>query len=222
MKWLGRHALDSGDLSQIVLIGGSDISSFRLRVAQSHLRHDMQPSHWSHVFLLGPIEQPIGSSSIYEISLDPAGGFGFPPPTNGVQVSKLDRYRNTRRYPNIALLRVATPPGQVAEALERFRQQRPVLDAPDLVLRWLAYTWGTGHVCNPLYDGMGMPSAAMLEIVFGAAGIDLTPGLESRASCPEAIWQAAKWWHDYYEQADRSSLVGAYSIGQELGGIAEP
>jgi hypothetical protein len=57
----------------------------------------------------------------------------------------------------------------------------------------------------------------MLEIVFGAAGFDLTPGLESRASCPEAMWQAAKWWHEYYERENRAGLVGAYHIGQRLG-----
>jgi hypothetical protein len=31
-----------------------------------------------------------------------------------------------------------------------------------------------------------------------AIGIELTPGLATRASCPEAMWQAARWWHPYY------------------------
>jgi hypothetical protein len=84
-------------------------------------------------------------------------------------------------------------------------------------LRWLAFAWGAGRAGNPLYDGIGIPSAAMLEIVFGAVGFDLTPGLESRASCPEAMWQAAKWWHEYYERENRQGLIGAYHIGQRLG-----
>jgi hypothetical protein len=50
-------------------------------------------------------------------------------------------------------------------------------------------------------------------VVLGAAGFDLTPGLESRASCPEAIWQAAKWWHKYYEDQKRAPLSGAYCCG---------
>jgi hypothetical protein len=37
------------------------------------------------------------------------------------------------------------------------------------------------------------------EAVFVALGIELTPGLSTRSSCPEAIWQAALWWHKYYE-----------------------
>ncbi len=218
LKWLSRHVLESEEISQIVLIGGADIASFRLRVAQSHLRHDMHPSHWSHALLLGPIAQPLAKTSVFEISLQPPGGFGFPPPLNGVQQSRIDQYRSARAYPNIALLRVAAPQAQVAEALNRFRQQRPVLDALELMLRWLAYVWGVAPGgANPLYDGLGIPSAAMLEIVFGAVGIDLTPGLESRASCPEAIWQAAKWWYEFYEQEQNKSLVGAYYVGHELG-----
>ena len=31
-----------------------------------------------------------------------------------------------------------------------------------------------------------------------SSSFDLTPGLESRSSCPEAIWQAATWWHGFY------------------------
>ena len=85
-------------------------------------------------------------------------------------------------------------------AVERFQQQRIVIDAVQLLLAWLGYAWGAGRAGNPLLDGLGMPSAAMLETVTGAAGFDLTPGLESRASCPEAIWQSARWWHEYHEE----------------------
>src|SRR5262245_3510037 len=107
LKWLARHVLESDQISQIVLIGGADITSFRLRVAQSQLRHDMRPSHWSHALLLGPIAQPLARTPLHEISLEPPGGFGFPPPFNGVQQGRIDQYRSAKRYPNIALLRVA-------------------------------------------------------------------------------------------------------------------
>jgi len=217
----------SGAYAHILLVGGKGPVDFRLRVAQSQLRHDLVPSHWSHVLLLGSPASDLASTPVYEISLQPSGGFGFPPPTNGVQEGRLGLYRSSRSYPNIALLGISIPaevqvdPGkdfqqQVMDALDRFKSQRAVLDALDLTLKWLSFAWGTGHSDNPLLDGVGIPSAAMLEMVFGAVGFDLTPGLESRASCPEAIWQAAKWWYQYYERKGQETCQGAYYVGHRL------
>src|SRR4030095_13112604 len=36
----------------LLLVGGTDLIHFRLRVAQSHLRQDLTPSSWSHVCIL--------------------------------------------------------------------------------------------------------------------------------------------------------------------------
>ena len=217
LKWLSRNIPAGDDLAHLVLIGGTSPTAFRLRVAQSHLRHDMLPSHWSHAMLLGPIAPNMAATPVYEISLEPPGGFGFPPPVNGVQQGQLGPYRKPQPYPNIAVLGISVSPEKVTEALQRFQTQRPILDALELVLRWLAFVWGVMRPGNPLYDGQGIPSAAMLEMVFGAVEIDLTPGLESRASCPEAIWQAAKWWYEYYERENQAGFTGAYHIGQRLG-----
>ena len=167
------------------------------------------PSYWSHAFLLRPAKSLTGSS-VVEISLEPEKGFAFPTPTNAVQTGRLASYRDPARYPNIAVLGIPVAPAEVAGALKRFQMQRAVLDAVDLVVRWLAYSWGVARSGNPLMDGLGIPSSAMLETVFGAAGFDLTPGLESRSSCPEAIWQAAKWWHEYYERDNRPRIIGAF------------
>jgi hypothetical protein len=167
------------------------------------------PSYWSHAFIFESAKN-LADSPVYEISLEPPAGFGFPSPVNAVQTGKLEQYRNPGQYPNIVILGVPVKPAEAMKSLKRFKMQRAVLDAVDLVVRWLAYVWAVGRSGNPLLDGLGMPSAAMLEIVFGAAGFDLTPGLESRSSCPEAIWQAAKWWHEYYERDKRPSLNGAY------------
>lgn len=213
--------------AHILLLGGVSSVDFRLRVAQSQLRHDLAPSHWSHALLLGSLESDIARTTVYEISLQPSQGFGFPPPTNGVQEGQLRHYRSARDYPNIGLLSITVPSEaqvepekefqqQVMDALDRFKSQRAILDALDLTLKWLSYVWGTGHSDNPLLDGVGIPSAAMLEMVFGAVGFDLTPGLESRASCPEAIWQAAKWWYQYYERKGQETCEGAYHIGHRL------
>jgi len=199
LMWLRRYLQQPDEeRSYIVLVGANNPTAFRLRVAQSHMRHDMLPSHWSHAMLLGALAiDDLGTTPVYEISLEPPHGFGFPPPTNGVQQGELRQYRNPRQYPNIAVLGIAAAPEQVRAALQRFQEQRPVLDALELMLRWLAYVWGAARAGNPLHDGQGVLSAVMLEMVFGAVGFDLTPGLESRASCPEVIWQTAKWWHEY-------------------------
>ncbi|HEY0004008.1 MAG TPA: hypothetical protein VGB17_04290 [Pyrinomonadaceae bacterium] len=216
LQWLSRTLPDHEGKTLCVMVGGVNATSFRLRMAQSHVRSDLLPSYWSHVMLLEKITKNMASSPVYEISLEPAQGFDFPPPSNGVQKSKLGQYRDIELYPNIAVLAVPVTIDEVKKALDRFQKQRATLDAVDLMVRWLAYIWGVGDSQNPLLQGMGIPSAAMLEIVFGAAGYDLTPGLESRSSCPEAIWQAAKWWHEYYEDQNRVSLIGLYHIGHAL------
>ena len=42
-KWLGRLGNEDG----VILIGGTSVAAFRVRVAQSSLRSDMLPSFWS-------------------------------------------------------------------------------------------------------------------------------------------------------------------------------
>jgi hypothetical protein len=217
IDWLRSHL--QPDRMAIVLLGGTDLIDFRLRIAQSHLRNDMTPSHWSHVALLGESKAAhLETASLYEISLAPASGFGFPTATNGVQTSTLENYGDTRRFPNIAVLYLppSIDPAMLMNAIERFQQQRIVIDAVQLLLAWLGYAWGAGRAGNPLLDGLGMPSAAMLETVTGAAGFDLTPGLESRASCPEAIWQSARWWHEYHEENKEGFITGAFYIAHRL------
>jgi hypothetical protein len=215
LQWIIRNMPLVGEQTNLVMVGGTGPASFRLRVAQSHIRHDLEPSYWSHVMMLGKQSKNPGSTTVYEISLE-ASTFGFPPPENGVQTGRLSQYRDPKMYPNIAILAVPIPQKEVMEALDRFKMQRAVLDAVDLIVRWLSYVWGVSRGGNPILEGQGIPSAAMLEIVFGATGYDLTPGLESRSSCPEAIWQAAKWWHKYYEGQNRSPLTGVYYVGHRL------
>ena len=222
LTWLRRHLTPNEERLHLVLLGGADALSFRLRVAQSHLRHDLTPSRWSHALLLdgatvraGKDNMPPALTNVrtFEISLDPAQGFGFTPPTNALQHGRLRDHTDVTKFPNIALLSAPVAWAQAREMLVEveakgtgakrggfFQHQRAVLDATELVILWLAYVWGVGRASNPLLEGHGIPSAAMIEVVLGAAGFDLTPGLESRASCPEAIWQSAKWWHEYHNR----------------------
>ncbi|MBA4143178.1 MAG: hypothetical protein H0X43_09295 [Nitrosospira sp.] len=217
IDWLRSHWRD--DRAGILLVGGTDLIHFRLRFAQSHLRDDLTPSHWSHVALLGQSDDGnLALAPLYEISLTPAGGFGFPAASNGVQNGTLEEYADAKSFPNVAILYLPAfvEPGKLMAAVKRFQQQRIVLDAVQLLLVWLGYAWGAGRAGNPLLDGIGMPSAAMLETVTGAEGFDLTPGLESRASCPEAVWQSARWWHEYHKEHKEGPITGTFYTPHRL------
>jgi hypothetical protein len=227
----------------MLLIGGTDALSFRLRVAQAHLRHDMTPSAWSHVALVvDPSFKDVGKSKLTEISLDPERGFGWAPEENAVQEDVgLTRYQDARRYPNIAV--VDMPPetvtdgaqsssktagtsaadvartaqrATVATALLRFKRTRGTLDCCELVLQWLGFAWGAGQAPNPLFAGRGIPSAVLVESLAAATGFDLTPSIDSRASCPEAVWQGAKWWYGLHEKVATRRLTGAYCSNHKL------
>ena len=53
--WLARLGAPGGvklDENGIILLGGSSVASFRIRVAQSSMRHDLVPSYWSHCGIL--------------------------------------------------------------------------------------------------------------------------------------------------------------------------
>ena len=75
VQWLCRHREASEEHTHLVLVGGTSTAAFRLRVAQSHVRHDLVPSYWSHVMLLGKVARNIGTTPVHEISLDPPQGF---------------------------------------------------------------------------------------------------------------------------------------------------
>jgi len=220
LAWLERarkgKGKKAGGSPLLVLLGGCDPISFRLRVAQSQARHDLTPSSWSHVVLVEPPTGELASATAWEISLDPAGGFGYPPPTNGIQRADLRRYDDAGRFPNIAVLQVPLEAEPVRDAVRLFMRQRNTMDAVDLVTRWLPYVWGAGRATNPLLEGFGLPSAAMVELVVGAAGFELTPGIASSSSCPESIWQAARWWHEYHGRDGGTPLSGAYSAEHML------
>ena len=215
-KLAGKGSVDG----TLLLVGGCDLTHVRLRVAQSHVRGDMAPSFWSHVGIL--CEEDSGLV-LYEASLDPPAGFQEMPKTNGVQRGSAARYEDEAVFPNLALLRfpVARPEGgqrgraaasepkasRIARGIKSVCDQRGVLDIPSLVLPWLGFVWGAGMPTNPLVAGTGIPGAVFAEAAFAAIGVELTPGLSTRSSCPEAIWQAARWWYPFY--ADRGPSESA-------------
>ena len=215
VAWLAAHAdLTDRDTTSVVLVGGVDPVAFRLRIAQAHARDTFDPSTWSHVFIATP--PPFKPTTrIFEIPL--TGITGFPPLTNGVQTGTLRAYDDSGAYPNIALLVLPVAWDEVQRCLKLFKTQRAVLDALDLMVRWLAFVWGAGQAGNPLLEGFGIPSAAMVEVVMSAAGLDMTPNVPNRASYPEAIWQAAKWWHEQHEERQQMRIRGAWMNDQRFG-----
>jgi len=219
--WLERLGASSG----IILLGGSSLAHFRIRVAQSHVRSDLLPSFWS---LVGILE---GGETFASVPFDGRADPSDVPRTNGVQTCRLDEYDDPVRFPNIAVLHFTDNVRPIHENIERVKSQRSVIDLPTLMLPWLGYIWSIGQAGNPLLAGHGLPSAAFVETVYGIAGIELTPGLSSASSCPEAIWAAAKWWHQFYgaetaigDEAHAIARIptGHFAVRQPAAAVAEP
>lgn len=230
VQWLKRQ-LKGYETVAIVLVGGRNNLAFRLRAAQAHLRFNFTPSHWSHCFLL---LHGARDGALYEISLEPPRGFGFAGATNAMQESTLASYASVTDWPNIAVIRVGSMKSkEAADALLHFAKQRAVLDAVSLLVRWLAYAWGAGSSGNPILEGLGLPSAAMIETVCNACGYDISPITPSRGSTPEALWQATKWWYQTPRTVDSAAVerseeelppdlpTGAFIIGHALGDSTE-
>jgi len=199
--WLKRVGAKDG----VLLLGGASISHFRIRVAQSHARADMKPSSWS---LAGILYE----SSFLSVPLELRGDASDIALDNGIQNCSISDYDDPDRFPNIAVLRFTRDTDKILTNCEllggnkatKKPAQRNILDLPALMIPWLSFVWICGRASNPLTDGLGLPSAAFVETVYGIAGIELTPGLSSATSCPEAIWQAAKYWQQFYKEAAKT------------------
>jgi hypothetical protein len=192
--WLNqaRNEFGLGRPGDVILLGGASVVDYRVRLAQSHARHDLTPSYWSQVGLVK------NDDEMYSVSLDSWPDPAKVPATNAITTIPLSAYDDGWRYPNIALLHFPGAQGSVLNAAYRLKKQRSVADLPALIVAWLGFVWGNGGSPNPLVAGFGVPSAVLVEIAFGLVQVELTPGLASASSCPEAIWQSVKWWQDFY------------------------
>ena len=195
-EWLDRVTND-GTMADgsLLLLGGNSVAHFRVRVAQSQLRFDLTPSHWSMVGVLA------GKDNLYTVPLEINEDISELPRVNGVRELPLSDFEDPNRFPNIAVIQVTDTPEKVLRYASAMKWQRGLVDLPALILSWLGYVWCVGKKGNPLLEGEGLPSAVFAETLFGMAGIELTPGLATGSTCPEAIWQAAKWWASFYEEA---------------------
>lgn len=220
VDWLARMKAREG----LILIGGASLSHFRLRVAQSHLRRDLLPSFWSVAGFLHD-----GGRSVDTVTFNWGGHASTIPKSNAILTRPIETYADPGRYPNIAFIRFAAAPSDVLKGIERVKEDRAIVDLPRLVVEWLGFVWGARAKGNPLLDRIGVPSACFVEAAYAIAGIELTPGLAADASCPEAIWQSAKWWRSYYEETTRETKgkdgaripIGAYALRQKAAAVTD-
>jgi hypothetical protein len=211
--WLSSTGYADG----VVLLGGTSIVDFRMRVAQSELRQDLLPSFWSTCGLL------IDGDVLMTARVDAISNSSARVERNGLEAVKLDanaRYGDSNFYPNIAILQFTDDHAAIKDHVARIGQERNIVDLLAQIVAWLGYCWAVGDRGNPLMQGHGIPSATLLERAHGLADIDLSPGLPSASSCPEAIWQAARWWYEAYDRETSSKSEasftprGAYLIRQ--------
>jgi hypothetical protein len=191
VTWLSRTNVESGTL----LLGGTSLAHFRIRIAQAQVRRDLLPSYWSVAGLL------IDRKTFWTVPLNWNGDISDVPQNNGIQQLKLADFDDPGLFPNIAVLQFSQQLTPILDAVQTLQAQRGIADLPALLLRWLGFIWAAGGAGNPLLEGFGLPSATFIETIHRIAEIEIAPGLSTGASCPEGIWQAARWWHPYYADA---------------------
>lgn len=186
----------------VLLLGGGSVVHFRLRIAQAHLRYDLLPSFWS---LAGLVSSPDTFLSV------PVGLPMHPdtvPARNAIEECAIADFDDPQQFPNIAVISFADHSDVLLDYARRLRYQRAAIDLPYQLVQWLAFVWGVGATGNPLLQNVGMPASSLVETAFAMGGIELTPGVASATSCPEAIWQSAIWWHSYYEKTGTPATHG--------------
>ena len=220
VEWIGR-ALGDDPAPRILLLGGTSLIDFRVRVAQSAVRSDLLPSFWSRAALVlpGPPAQA------WHASLEPGWALDRVPRHNAIAEADLEDFDDPRAFPNAALLRFpGADAAAIADAVRVLRGGRLVEDLVTPLWAWIGYVIGAKGAPNPLVAGTPLPEALFVDAAFAYASVDLVPGVSSRAACPEAIWQAALWWSGYYADEGAGAAAvpgGSYVIGQAAAHIVE-
>ncbi len=208
-QWLKRayesFALDdANNWSFVVLAGDKDIASFRIRVAQSHLRGDMLPSFWSDCALLKVVKGNFSTAKFYNLPLFQPAFESYAPARNGLVELSINKLPD---YPNLALLAIPVEQNKILNSLSEYKISRVSYDAVENILPWLAFVWGAGNAANPLIQQIGFPSAMMLNQLFSVNNFDLAPGVNANLSTPETFWSGVKYWQDYYSKTQQNGLL---------------
>lgn len=197
----------------ILLVGGSDLASTRLRMAQSVVRFDERPSYWSHAALVLDVDPgDVLDSTGVEIALWPPSTTG--PERNYLSFFKLREYASDRRFPNLAVLSVAelgSPESErggehvdtrslaerVRGAALREHPGRGVHAFGPWVAAWTSYVLAPS--ANPLLADLPLPSTALVDYVYASSGVDLLPAAATPALCPEAVWASARYYSERHD-----------------------
>jgi hypothetical protein len=209
--WIAQASNDLSSAENaafVVLLGATDLVGFRLRVAQSSFRSDALPGFFSHAALAIRRARKL---SLFHVPLTSATP-GSVPARNGIEPLELANLDSVPGlYANLALLHIPVADPTVMEtAVQNLGRARLSDDLVSPIPAWLAYAWLTNGSTNPLLEGQGIPSAMFVESCFTACDIDIVAGISQRIVCPEAIWQAARFWSKSLPQA-----TGRYELRQE-------
>ena len=184
----------------LLLLGGADRASVRLRAAQAVVRFDQCPSYFSHVAVLASWDDRLEDALGLEATWEPEDPALFASERNGVTPFRLKRYLDAKRWPNVAVASFAFDddagapvPGvaprreAIRDALRepnRDRLRYPIWDQHRV---WAPYRFGPAPA-NPLLQGHAMPAATFATYVFNHAGVDLVPVADAPNACPEHVW----------------------------------
>jgi hypothetical protein len=206
VAWFRAQKIKEG----VLLLGGTTVDHFRIRVAQSRYRDDLAPSFWSMAGIIG------SNGEFLTVPLDTMPSVARVATVNGVHLRDLREFDDAEQYPNIAVLSFAHEMNQIADAAKSMAMSRALADFPSMMIPWLGYIWATDASSNPLRSGIGLPSAVLVEAAHAAERIHISPGQASSSSAPEAIWQGAVWWTRFYAEATKVEKLARQPAGSYL------
>jgi hypothetical protein len=223
---LARRVDQAQRTPAIVLIGARDPLSIAAREAQGILRYDLKASYWSDAALIldWPEGEDLSRVTGVEVTLRGAPS-ELAPERNGVRPFRASEYLDDDRFPNLCVAAITN--GALPESILRDdwreRVSRAALTPNARRVQYRLYEWigtwiGTLHKRfespNAIAAGVPHPGAALLEMAFAAAPIDLAPGGTSPAVAPEHLWATFLHWHDRLA-AQAGELVVVHKIGDE-------
>ncbi|MBX3458595.1 MAG: hypothetical protein KF696_01370 [Planctomycetes bacterium] len=208
--------LSSKSGALLLLAGGVAPIDLAVRNAQSILRLDQSPSHWSHAALILDWNKRNwkGSKGI-EVRLDAPDVMKQVPERNGATSFRLGDY-DQPRWVNLAIVQIEVDATDTSGSKRsgksgaKFRKlvgsaaMQPCLERSryrlwDWLAPWSAYSRAPVMEANPVSQGIPHPGAAFCEYSLEAAGVDLTPNSTEPSACPETIWSAMLYWHDVFK-----------------------
>jgi hypothetical protein len=225
---LAKADLGGEARAYVGLIGQRDLPGIALRRAQATLRWDLRPSLWSHAFLIlepdGASVAAVRRAEVREVTLHSREGLFPEPADNAVLSGTLGLYDHPLIDANAAILAVGVSEKEAGEirnrAIKEVNLDRQRFDLWETLGVWQTYLWSPGAP-NPLREGFPVFSSAFVEYCFEAIELDLSPGASERNSAPEHLWNAARFWPQFFASADHR-IGGRAVIRDPHCGVLDP